>query len=153
MPSRNAELLGDQIHRLLDGDAWHGPNVATAVTHVTGADAAKRTAGIHTIHELVSHLEAWNRELLAVVRGRAYRTMSDSELWPSAATRDWSELCGSLLANGRELATTVATLSDAQLARRIEDRDYSLEQLLHGFCQHMAYHLGQIVQIKSLLAS
>lgn len=77
---------------------------------------------------------------LVVVGGRPCRTVPEREQWPaSAAPREWAELCGSVFAHGGRLSDAVSELSEAQLARPIENRDYSLADLLHGFNQHTAY--------------
>lgn len=149
-----AHELGRQVQLLLMGDAWHGPNLEQLLDGVTASVAAYRPAGsAHAIHDVLAHIDAWHRELLAVVEGRAYRSMPDGEQWPGMKERGddaWRRLQESVFEHGRRLSEAVERLDANALARPIEDRDYTLLELLHGFNQHTAYHLGQIALLKRL---
>ncbi len=146
--------LGHQVQLLLNGDAWHGPNLEQLLDGVTAAVAAHRPAGsAHAIHDILAHIDAWHRELLAVVEGRAYRSMPDEEQWPGLKGRGddaWRRLQESVFEHGRRLSEAVERLDADALAPPIEERDYNLLELLHGFNQHTAYHLGQIALLKRM---
>lgn len=156
MAATTSQVLADQIERLLNGDAWHGPNLEQLLDGIPPALAAHRPPGSpHAIQDILAHIDAWHAELLAVVNGRAYRTMPEKEQWPAVKGRDedaFRRVAESTFENGRRLVEAVARLDDAALARPIEARDYTLLELLHGFAQHTAYHLGQIALLKRLLA-
>ena len=150
-----AARLADEIRRTIDGDPWHGPCLMETLRGITAEQAVQRVSvESHTIWELSAHIAMWHQEMLAVVAGRAYRSVSEAEQWPPIATTTataWSELLKSIQTNNARLAKAVAVLTDAQLARPIENRDYDLEFLLHGIAQHNAYHSGQIALLKRLL--
>ncbi len=142
-----AAILADQLRRLVDRDAWHGPNLPQLLEGVS-AEEASRKIGPHSIAELVGHIDFWNRELLAVIAGEAYRNVPDGpEQWPMA---EWEAMRREALENGARLAAAVGGIADEALERRIEGRDYTLEVLLHGIAQHTAYHLGQIAWAKKM---
>lgn len=142
-----AATLADQLRRLVNGDAWHGPNLTQLLEGVTASLAAQKV-GPHSIAALVAHIDFWNRELIAVVEGQAYRNVPEAEQW---VVGEWEALRAAAFANGIRLAELVGGLEDAALARKIENRSYTLEVLLHGIAQHTAYHLGQIAWAKRLL--
>lgn len=143
-----AAILADQIRRLVDGDAWHGPNLEQLLEGVNAVDAAK-IVGPHSIASLVAHIDFWNRELILVIAGQAYRNVPEAEQW---IVGEWEGMREAAFANGRKLADLVEGLSDGVLERKIENRSYTLEVLLHGIAQHMTYHLGQIAWAKKLAA-
>jgi uncharacterized damage-inducible protein DinB len=103
--------------------------------------------GPHSIAELVAHIDFWNRELVAVLEGQAYRNVPEEEQW---VVGEWEELKRGALANARHLVSLAAGLEDSALERRIENRSYTLEVLLHGIAQHTTYHLGQIAWAKKM---
>lgn len=139
-------VLADQLARLIDGDAWHGPNLKQLLDGVT-AEMAGRKVGPHSIAELVAHIDFWNRELIAVLEGQAYRDVPEAEQW---VVGEWEEMKREAFAHARRLVSLAAGLEDSVLERRIENRSYTLEVLLHGIAQHMTYHLGQIAWAKKL---
>ena len=136
MPSPQATALATQIQWLLNGDAWHGPNLEQLLDGMTATMAAHRPPGsAHAIQDLLAHIDAWHREVLAVVGGRAYRSMPDAEQWPGVTGRGdaasrrtiddagWRRVAESIFEHGRRLSEAVARLDDAALARPIEERD------------------------------
>lgn len=139
-------VLADQLARLIDGDAWHGPNLKQLLDGVTG-EMAGRKVGPHSIAELLAHIDFWNRELIAVLEGQAYRDVPEDEQW---VVGEWEEMKREAFAHARRLVSLAASLEDSVLERRIENRSYTLEVLLHGIAQHMTYHLGQIAWAKKL---
>jgi uncharacterized damage-inducible protein DinB len=139
-------ILAEQLRRLHEGAAWHGPSLRELLDGFS-REAAERKVGPHSIGELVGHIDFWNRELIAVADGQAYRDVPELEQWPVG---EWETMRRDALASGARLADLVAGLEDAALERRIENREYTLEALLHGIAQHTAYHLGQIAWAKKL---
>ena len=146
--------MADEIRRSADGDPWHGPAFSAAVRGVSHRQASRLLVGAtHTIWELALHIGLWYAELAEVVRGRAYRNVSQAEQWPAVGDESpaaWRSLVASVVDTGKRLADDVAALSDEGLERMIEGREYTLEFLLHGLAQHTAYHSGQIVVLKKM---
>ena len=75
----------------------------------------------------------------------------DEEGWPAVRDAEeaaWHEALASLEARHRELAETVARLTDERLADGVAGKDYLVYVLLHGAVQHDLYHAGQIALLK-----
>ena len=154
MVQTQGERLADEIRRSADGDPWHGPSFNAAVRGVSARQATRPLVpGGHTIWEIVLHTGCWYAEVLQVVKGQTYRNVPNPEQWPQAGDESpgaWKALVTSVIESGKQLAAAVAPLSDEDLARPIEGREYDLGFLLHGLAQHTAYHSGQIVLLKKM---
>ncbi len=157
MDCKAAHRLADEIRRSAGAGAWHGPSVKDALAGVSLSDALwLPAASANSIAALALHIDFWTADVLAVVGGRPYRSNSEAAQWPPVSLSDersWSALLASIETQNAELAAAVELLSEADLARPMENRDYDLEFLLHGFAQHNAYHAGQIVLLKRLCPS
>ena len=118
------QRIAEQLRRMYEGPAWHGPALLEALAGVTADQAGERPiAGAHTVHELVAHLAAW--------------------LPP------WEVSLGELDAAERDLERAVLSFP----ADRLEEAAPASEPqtfyvLLHGVVQHGAYHAGQIALLK-----
>ena len=154
---REAERIADELKRMYDGDAWHGPSVRAALEGVDASLAADRPLPSgHTICELVLHMTAWTSEVRRRLRTGIAREPDDGD-WPTQPDLNdgaWRNLIASFDAANRDLVDAIATLDDTQLAAVIEDArpgaasGVSLYMTLHGLVQHHAYHAGQIVLLK-----
>jgi hypothetical protein len=61
----------DQLRRLHEGDAWHGPSLHEALEGVTPEMAAKPVMpSAHSIYGLTHHVAAWANEVTQRVQGR-----------------------------------------------------------------------------------
>ena len=67
---KEVERIADQLKRAHEGGAWHGPSVNELLEGVTAEQAAARPfEGTHSVWELVSHIEAWERAILLRLGG------------------------------------------------------------------------------------
>ena len=158
MAMHETDRIVDQLQRMYNGDAWHGPSVRAALEGVDVAVAnARPVRHGHTICELVLHMTSWTRE---VTRRLRVGTAQDPEAgdWPKrtvANEGEWAAIIAAFDAANAELVAAVGTLDDEQLNERIGDvRDRALGAgvsryvTLHGLVQHHAYHAGQISLLK-----
>ncbi len=54
------ENILDELRRIHDGDAWHGPALKESLSGVTAEQAAARpVAGAHSVWEIVRHVTDW----------------------------------------------------------------------------------------------
>src|ERR1700709_2712435 len=80
----DTERITDQIRRVVEGGAWHGPSVHELLAGVdAGAAAARPLPNAHTLWEILVHMTVW----LEIVRrrlteGRALQPPPDED-WPS----------------------------------------------------------------------
>jgi uncharacterized damage-inducible protein DinB len=145
------DRIADQLFRMVEGDAWHGPPVRALIADVTPELAAARPIPqAHSIWELVLHMSAWAQVARRRLTGEIVE-LSPAEDWPAvtiATAEAWAETAGALERTHADLRRSVLALGDGHLDDRTPGRPYSLYVLLHGLVQHSAYHAGQIAVIK-----
>jgi uncharacterized damage-inducible protein DinB len=141
-----------QIRRSYEGPAWHGPSVRDVLADVTAAAAAAHPiAGVHSIWELVLHIEAWMKEATSSLRGGTYVSLEGDQDWPphgDATDAQWTAALASLESTHRDLNAAVSELTEDSLCEKVPGKDFSLYGLLHGVAQHNIYHAGQIAVLK-----
>ena len=155
-------FIADQLKRLHQGDAWHGPSVREAIDGVTASLAGTRVVPhAHTIFALTHHIAAWADEVRQRLAGRAPQApdagdfparegpVSDAE-WATARRRldeTHAALEAAILAfDARRLDAPVGDQRDAPLGTGVTYR-----AMLHGLVQHDAYHAGQLVLLRRAL--
>lgn len=152
---REVERLADQLKRAHEGGAWHGPAVDELLEGVTPGQAASRPVeSAHSIWELVSHIEAWERAILRRLGGDPAQIYNTEEDWPSAADSS-GEAWGAALRKMTEtyvaLREAVLDLDDALLDEPILPGMSTVYVSLHGAVQHTLYHAGQIAVVRKAL--
>lgn len=157
-PKSDFEALREDLHKVYDGDPWHGSSITTVLKGIDADAAALRNIPRgHTIWEIVLHMTAWTQEVASRVRGSAPK--SPPEDWPTpnvgGGKAAWRSAQGDLAAAHEELEAVVDSLEPDDLLRWIGDqRDPSLGAgvtvgtLIRGLLQHHAYHEGQIALLK-----
>lgn len=148
------DTIIDQIQRAHEGPAWFGPSVREALQNVTSEQASHRpNPKSHSIWEVVLHMTAWRTFTLRWLDQPSEEVTPEMD-WPRiASTSDdgWQTSLQELHDSARLLCERVALLSDGDLERIVEGRDYTVEVLLLGLPQHDAYHTGQIMLLKKHL--
>jgi hypothetical protein len=152
--------IAQRILKALSGPVWHGPALQELLGDVTAAEAAARpAAGLHTIGELVLHVQFWcddsRRRLPAAgAEAAAVPEPGPGEDWPAFARRDeaaWKRDVEALAASHRALADAVKLLSPDLLPVRVPGRKVIFEEMLRGVVEHAAYHGGQIAILRRSL--
>lgn len=135
--------------------AWHGPDLAAALSDVTAAAAYRRPApGRHNIAEIALH-HAWCvRSVLAQVTGATPGKFPlKGEDWfelNSAKDLGWKELRETLAGLQEKLAKAVAGIEAGRITSPLAESD-RFGQILGVTC-HAVYHAGQIQLVKRLLS-
>jgi uncharacterized damage-inducible protein DinB len=144
--------IASQLRRSYEGEAWHGPSLRELLDGVTAEQAAaKPLAGAHSIWELVLHIEAWEREALAVAGGKPHDMLAGDADWPpvrETSAEAWQGALDRLESTTRELVAAIRAMDDAKLDESAGGREFNLYFLLHGVVQHNLYHAGQIALLK-----
>ena len=147
-----SKRLADQLRRSYEGEAWHGPALRELLDGVTAERAAaKPLQGAHSIWALVQHVEAWERESLAVAGGKAFEMLTGDADWPpvrETTAEAWRRALERLEATTRQLVAAIREMSDERLNESAGGREFSFYFLLHGVAQHNLYHAGQIALLK-----
>lgn len=155
----DTDTLADLLHRVIEGDPWHGSSTAALLDDVTAAEAAIRAVpGGHSIWELVLHMTGWAHEVHARLRGRPAQEPDGGD-WPDPGPVDaarWKAAVSELLATHRRLAEAVRSTSGEALDEPVIDRrepalgtGLSKALTLHGLVHHTVYHSGQITLLKA----
>lgn len=159
---REVDRLADLVVRVVDGDPWHGSNVATLLDGVTPALAATTLPGAHSIWQLVLHMTGWVDEARARLAGAPAGEPADGD-WPAVpsvqSAAAWADAQRRLVESHRALAAALRAADDpALLAPVVDHRDaaagtgLSKYLTLHGLVHHTTYHAGQIALLRRLHA-
>ena len=148
--------LEDQLRRILEGEAWHGPAVLELLSGVSAAQAASHpVAGAHSIWELVLHLATDYDLILRRLAGDG-RPLTAGEDWPACpepTEEHWRQTVRELESKNRKLREAVRDFP----AERLDDPlvaepSHSAYAQFIGVTQHNLYHAGQIALLKRALA-
>jgi uncharacterized damage-inducible protein DinB len=156
--SDSRPFIVDQLRRLHEGDAWHGPSLQEALAGVTaGMAVARPIPGAHNIAELVHHVAAWVGEVTTRLGGRIPQMPDEGDFPPPIDVLDeeaWTALRVRLDHAHHRLVDAILGFDPSRLEERMGTADaplgtgVSFEGMLHGVVQHDAYHAGQIVLLK-----
>jgi uncharacterized damage-inducible protein DinB len=153
-PKSDLEALRQDLHKVYDGDPWHGSSITEVLKGVDADVAAKRSIPpAHTIWEIVLHMTAWTREVASRVRGAVAK--SPPEDWPAprfgGGEPAWKSAKEDLAAAQKEIEAAVAALQADDLVRWIENHEgtsCTVGTVIRGLLQHHTYHEGQIAILK-----
>jgi uncharacterized damage-inducible protein DinB len=154
--------IAERIMKALTGPVWHGPSLLELLGDMTASEAAARpAAGMHTIGELVLHIQFWcddsRRRLPADGKGAGVLPEPGSgEDWPAFARVDdhgWQRVVEGLADSHRALGGAVKLVSPDLLPAGVPGRKVTYEDMLRGVVEHAAYHGGQIAILRRSLRS
>lgn len=151
--------LADELRRMYEGGAWHGPSVCEALSDVTAAEAASRSLpGAHSIFELTHHIAAWTGEVTRRLRGGTPSEPEDGD-FPAKGERvdkpKWEATKALLQARNAELVTAILAFDPSRLDEAVggagtgpAESRATYRTMLQGVVSHDAYHAGQIVILR-----
>lgn len=156
--TNDTSQIAEELTRMAEGGAWHGPSTRDNLAGVTAQHAAARPIpAAHTIWEIVHHLTAWAKE----VEGRLQRDshpLHGDEDWPPVAATDesaWESSKAALHDAHARLRMAIREFPASRLGETVPGTDstpeHSFNVLLHGLAQHDAYHTGQIAILRKAL--
>lgn len=149
------ERIADQLKRAFEGDAWHGPALRELLADVAAEKAAaKPLANLHSIWEIVLHVEAWASAVNRLLEGAPMPTkLSTAEDWPPVEDMSetaWQDTVTKLGSGHAQFREAIANLTDSDLQKTVAGQRYSIYFMLHGVIQHDLYHAGQIALLKKV---
>lgn len=153
-PKSDLEALRQDLHKVYDGDPWHGPSITEVLKGIDADLAGLRSIPhAHTIWEIVLHMTGWTREVASRVRGAAAKTPQED--WPAprigGGAPAWKAAKADLSMAQKEIEAAVGALKPDDLLRWIENHEgtgYTVGTVIRGLLQHHAYHEGQIAILK-----
>lgn len=144
-------LIGDQLRRAFDGEAWHGPALLELLAQVDAITAAARPVqGVHSIWELVLHIAAWDAAAIRRIGGETVQLtgVDNFPAVPKPTEAAWRTAVAQAKRTHDELVKMVAALPESRLRARVPGKKYDFYFMLHGVVQHELYHAGQIAILK-----
>lgn len=149
--------LTDQLRRILEGDAWHGPAVLELLADVSAEQAASYPIpGVHSIWELVLHLTSDYSLVLRRMAGDGRGLLPD-EGWPpcpAPTEENWQQAISELKRLSQELRDAVRDFPAERLdALLVAESPWTAYMQFIGVTQHNAYHAGQIALLKRVMAA
>ena len=151
MITGESDRIADQFRRVGTGGAWHGPSLAELTAGLSAEAAAAHTLPrLHSIWEIVAHLDAWHDVVRRRLGGEPYDPDSAGD-WPrvpDASETAWRELLRKERDNRVALSAAIVEAGDAALVRPVPGKEYNGYTMLHGAIQHDAYHIGQIALLR-----
>lgn len=145
------ERIVEQLKRVFEGEAWHGPSVLEIIEGIDSQQAAARPfEGVHNIWEIVLHIAAWKRAVLRRLRGDRAQLPTEEDWPPIVASSDeaWEQTRQALKQGHGDLRSAIAGLGESRLDQPIIEGMSSVYVTLHGIVQHDLYHAGQIAILK-----
>lgn len=153
--SEKANII-ENLKKLQDGNAWHGPSLREILATVTADRATARPLpGSHTIWELVLHISAWEEAFTRRLEGKRTDQPDEGDFPPVAeeTPEAWAKTVEYLETTHQRLIKTISELPDSRLQDTVPGKDYSVRFMLVGIIQHHVYHSGQIAFLKKLAES
>ena len=151
MATGESHRIADQLRRVGTGGAWHGPSLSELTAGLSAeAAAAHPLPRLHSIWEIVAHLDAWHDVVRRRLGGEPYDPDSAGD-WPAvsdASEPAWRELLRRERDGRAALSAAIVDAGDAALGRPVPGKDYTVYTMLHGAIQHDAYHIGQIALLR-----
>jgi uncharacterized damage-inducible protein DinB len=136
-------ILNEQLIACFDESAWFA-SAKSALENLSAEDALwKPNAEIHSVCEIVSHLNFYNHKCLLRFNGIKINKES-IEIAETYTNEDWQNVLDEFNSIMSEWKVLLANVDEAKLA----EGDWS--SMLAHFNVHNAYHIGQIVIVRKL---
>jgi uncharacterized damage-inducible protein DinB len=145
------DSIVDEMQKIHDGDAWHGPALRESLAGLSPQQAAARPiASAHSIWEIVRHITVWERVFHRRLGGEPVSEPEEGDFpQPGEINEDlWMNTLAELDAEHEKLLNVVRNLTDAGLERKVVNRDYNVRFQLHAIVRHHVYHAGQIALLR-----
>lgn len=148
------EQIAKHLRDVYFGGNWTACNLRDKLADVTWQQATTKVHALHSIAELVYHINYFDAATLQVLRGGPLDA-HDKFSFDCPAIRsaeDWERLLQKTWADAEGLAAQIERLPEDQLDEYFMDKKYgSYYRCLQGLVEHCHYHLGQISMIKTIL--
>ena len=145
------ERIADQLRRAFEGSAWHGPSVLELLKDVDAtAAAAKPKANVHSIWELLLHVEAWDRAGMVRLGGQKCQLKAKANFPPVNHPNEsaWRAAVTQAKRTHDQLVKMIEGLPESRLRDQVPGKKYDFYHMLHGIAQHELYHAGQMAILK-----
>lgn len=148
---RNLELATRLREVLLNGKWIANTNFKEQIEGIDMKMALARIGQLHTVAELVYHINYYLAGLLEVLRGGplSIKDKFSFDLPEIKTEEDWQRLRETFMANAIAFSDAVEAMEDAQLDKVFVDEKYGTYlRNIEGVIEHSYYHLGQVVLLR-----
>jgi len=133
-------------------DPWHGPSTKSLLEGLTAAQAASHPIReLHSIWEIVLHMDAWQREVLRRLDAGFIPEIPEEGDWRTVlevSEKAWQAAVSDLDSSLHELVRVLNTMAKTADENTVWE---SSAGTLSGLLQHNAYHSGQIALLGKTL--
>ena len=145
-----ARHLATTLAEIFDGDPWYASALNPVLADISAVTAAARPLELaHSIWEITLHIDAWNRVCLRRLAGEAVAEPPEDFPGPETITPDaWRQSRVQLSESCRELIAKAGRFTEAELAKTVAGKTYTVDFLIEGAGQHWIYHAGQIALLR-----
>ncbi|NNJ89501.1 MAG: DUF1572 domain-containing protein [Eudoraea sp.] len=152
----NPTIISEHIRQVYFGGNWTAVNLKDTLDGISWEMATKKVEPLHTIAELVYHMNYFVTVMLRVLNGKPLQGNDavSFDCPPINSQADWEGFQKSIIKEIETFADLVTSLPEEQLWELVGDKKYgNYYRNLHGIIEHCHYHLGQIVLLRKLLFS
>lgn len=153
------ERIAYQLASTINGEAWYGSSLREILEKVTADQAqAHPIANVHSIWELLNHVEAWVAFAIGAVDGvpiPPWPAMPAEMDWPPVRETNesgWKQAMNSFFAQHLKLVEKIRSFPDERLVATVPGRSYNFYRLFQSTTQHAVYHSGQMALLKKMLS-
>ena len=154
-PMSIAVQIARQFREAYLEGSWTAVSLRDVLADVDWRQATAQVGSLHTIAELVYHVDYFVAAVLEVLQGRPLDAHDkySFDVAPINSQEDWDQLLAKVWADAGQFVELVERLPDNRLTEDMADPKYgSWYRNLCGIIEHTYYHLGQMVIIKKTLA-
>jgi hypothetical protein len=148
------QQIAKQFRDVHYGGNWTSSNLKQHLSNVTWQQAITKVHTFNTIATLVFHINYYVVAVSKVLQGGPLDA-SDKYSFdhpPIASHEDWENFLQKVWRDADNFATLIEQFPDDKLLDPFVDGKYgNVFRNITGVCEHMHYHLGQIVLIKKML--
>src|SRR5262245_42059172 len=122
-------IIIDELKRIHDGEAWHGPALREILSGITPEQAAARPIPDgHTIWELVLHISGWEKVVTRRLKGLRTDQPVEGD-FPAVERTDseaWEQTLAQLDGAHEELIKSISGLTNEALEETVVGKDYTV---------------------------
>jgi len=149
-----SKQIAKQFRDVHFGGNYTSSNLKNHLSDVTWQQAITKVYNFNTIATLVFHIHYYVEAVTKVLQGGPLDA-SDKYSFdhpPISSQEDWDAFLQKVWTDAEIFATLIEQFPDNKLLDPFVDGKYgNMFRNITGVCEHMHYHLGQIVLIKKML--
>lgn len=150
----DANQNAEELLRLVNGDAWHGPSLRELLSGLTAEQASTHPLnGRHSIWEIVNHVTVWHNAVTRRIDGEITEPEGEED-WPPVTDDDensWKVTCQMLYSSAEKVAEAMRSVTNEKMNETVPGKSYPFHVMLSGLPSHDASHSGQISLLRKVM--